>query len=249
MSGHSKWATIKRKKGAADAKRGQAFTKLARELELAADDGADPNFNFKLRLTIDKAKAENMPKDNIDRAIKRGAGLGGDGSQLEEIVYEGYGPHGVAILMEVVTDNRNRTVSEIRRAMTWAGGNMGESGSVAWLFESRGYVTIPATAKTQDKIFEMALEAGAEDVSFGDEVAEIYTQPSDLQPVRQAFLDVGYKIEAADLSMMPKTSVALSPANTLQVMNLIEALEELDDVARVHSNLEITEEALAALEA
>ena len=143
MSGHSKWATIKRKKGAADAKRGQVFTKLARELELAAREGADPNFNFRLRLTIDKAKAENMPKDNIDRAIKRGAGLGGDGAQLEEVIYEGYGPHGVAIQMEIVTDNRNRTVSEIRRAMTRAGGNMGESGSVGWLFESKGY--IPAT--------------------------------------------------------------------------------------------------------
>ena len=249
MSGHSKWATIKRKKGAADARRGQMFTKLARELEFAARDGADPNFNFKLRLTIDKAKAENMPKDNIDRAIKRGAGLGGDGSQLEEITYEGYGPHGVAILMEIVTDNRNRTVSEIRRALTRGGGNMGESGSVAWLFESRGYITVPATAKTQDVIFELALDAGAEDVVFAEDVAEIYTQPSDLPQVRQAFLDAGHEIETAELSMLPKTSVALNPADTLQVMHLIESLEELDDVARVHSNLEISEEALAALEA
>jgi transcriptional/translational regulatory protein YebC/TACO1 len=151
--------------------------------------------------------------------------------------------------MEVVTDNRNRTVSEIRRALTRAGGNMGESGSVGWLFESKGYISVPATAKTQDKIFEVALDAGAEDVVFGPETADIYTQPSDLQPVRQAFLDAGYKIDSAELSMLPKTSVALGAADTLQVMGLIEALEELDDVARVHSNLEISEEALAALEA
>jgi len=249
MSGHSKWATIKRKKGAADARRGQIFTKLARELEFAARDGADPNFNFKLRLVIDKAKAENMPKDNIDRAIKRGAGLGGDGSQLEEIVYEGYGPHGVAIMMEIVTDNRNRTVSEVRRALTRGGGSMGESGSVAWLFDPKGYITLPATPDAQDMIFELALEAGAEDVEFGEDTAEIYTAPTDLQAVRQALLDAGHEVESAELSMLPKTSVSLDPSDTLQIMGLLEALEELDDVARVHSNLEITEEALAALEA
>jgi YebC/PmpR family DNA-binding regulatory protein len=249
MSGHSKWATIKRKKGAADTKRGQVFTKLARELEFAARDGADPNFNFKLRLVIDKAKAENMPKDNIDRAIKRGAGMGGDGSQLEEITYEGYGPHGVAILMQVVTDNRNRTVSEIRRALTRVGGNMGESGSVGWLFDQKGTIILPATTTTQDLIFELALDAGAEDVVFGDGVAEITTAPSDLQSVRQAFLDAGYIIEHADLSMLPKTTVSLDASDTLQVMHLIESLEELDDIGSVHSNLEISEEALAALEA
>jgi YebC/PmpR family DNA-binding regulatory protein len=190
-----------------------------------------------------------MPKENIDRAIKRGAGLSGDGSQLEEITYEGYGPHGVAILMEIVTDNRNRTVSEIRRALTRTGGNLGESGSVAWMFESKGYITVAAPPKTQDKVFELALDSGAEDVVFTEETAEVYTLPSDLQPVRQAFLDAGYTIENAELSMLPKTSVALGAADTLQVMHLIESLEELDDVARVHSNLEISEEALAALEA
>jgi len=177
MSGHSKWATIKRKKGANDAQRGKIFTKLARELQLAAREGADPNFNFRLRLIIDKAKAENMPKDNIERAIKRGAGLGGDGTIIEEMTYEGYGPHGVALLIQTMSDNRNRTVSDLRRSLTRGGGNLGESGSVGWLFENRGYISIPLEDVNQDKLFELALEAGAEDVVFGEEHAEVYTQP------------------------------------------------------------------------
>ncbi len=247
MSGHSKWATIKRKKGAADAKRGQMFTKLARELEFAARDGADPSFNFRLRLVIDKAKAENMPKDNIERAIRRGAGLDG-GAALEEITYEGYGPHGVALLIQAVTDNRNRTVSEIRRALSRGGGSLGESGSVGWLFDSKGYITLATAGASQDSVFELALDAGAEDVIFIDDTAELYTLPSDLQTVRQVFLDARYDVESADLSMVPKTYVSLGPADTLQVMHLIESLEELDDVAKVHSNLDISEEALAAIE-
>jgi YebC/PmpR family DNA-binding regulatory protein len=249
MSGHSKWATIKRKKGAADIRRGQMFTKLARELEFAAREGGDPNFNFRLRLAIDKAKAENMPKDNIDRAIKRGAGTGEGATQLEEITYEGYGPHGVGVVIQVVTDNRNRTVSEVRRALTRAGGSLGESGSVAWMFDNKGYITVPMKGLNEDKVFELALEAGAEDVQFTDESAEVYTTPADLQPVRQAFQDAKLPMEGAELSMIPKTYVALSPAETLQVINLVEALEELDDVAKVYSNLEITDEALAAMEA
>ncbi len=247
MSGHSKWATIKRKKGAADAKRGQMFTKLAREIQLAARQGPDTNFNFRLRLIVEKARAENMPKENIERAIKRGAGLDSEGGQLEEVTYEGYGPHGVAILMQTVTDNKNRTVSEIRRALTRGGGSMGESGSVGWLFESKGYIAVSMEGKNEDKVFELALDAGAEDVQFGEETAEIYTQPSDLQPVRQAFEDARYKIESAELTMQPKTLIALSPADTLQVLNLVEALEELDDMSKVYSNLEITDEALAEL--
>lgn len=249
MSGHSKWATIKRKKGAADARRGQMFTKLAREIQLAARQGADLNFNFRLRLAVDKAKAENMPKENIERAIKRGAGLDSEGSQLEEVTYEGYGPHGVALYMQVVTDNRNRTVSEIRRALTRGGGSMGESGSVGWLFESKGYITISTEGRpgVQDQLFELALESGADDVQFSDETAEIYTSPADLQTVRQAFEDARYKIESAEVSMIPKTYVSLNPQDTLQVMNLLESLEELDDVVKVYSNLDISEEALAQL--
>jgi YebC/PmpR family DNA-binding regulatory protein len=249
MSGHSKWATIKRKKGAADAKRGQVFTKFARELQLAAREGGDPNFNFRLRLIIDKAKAENMPKDNIERAVRRGAGLDSEGGQLEEVTYEGYGPHGVAIYTQTVTDNKNRTVSEIRRALTRGGGSLGESGSVGWLFEQQGYIVVSLEGRDQDKIFELALDSGAEDVQFGEESAEIYTQPADLQTVRQAFVDAHYKLENAELTMIPKTSVSLSPADTLQVMHLIESLEELDDVAKVYSNLEISDEALAEMEA
>ncbi len=248
MSGHSKWATIKRKKGAADAKRGQMFTKLAREIQFAARQGPDPNFNFRLRLAVDKAKAENMPKDNIERAIRRGAGLDRDGAQLEEVSYEGYGPSGVAIYMQVVTDNRNRTVSEIRRMLTRGGGSLGESGSVAWLFETKGYITVDMAGRNEDKVFELALESGAEDVQFGDDTAEIYTLPEDLQTVRQAFVDARYEIESADLTMFPKTSVSLAPTQTLQVMNMVENLEELEDVVKVYSNLEISEEALAQLE-
>jgi YebC/PmpR family DNA-binding regulatory protein len=248
MSGHSKWATIKRKKGAADIRRGQMFTKLARELEFAAREGGDPNFNFRLRLAIDKAKAENMPKENIERAVKRGAGVGDGATQLEEITYEGYGPHGVGILIQVVTDNRNRTVSDVRRALTRAGGSLGESGSVAWMFDSKGYITVPMEGLNADKVFEIALEAGADDVEFGDDMAEIYTMPAELQVVRQVLQDATLPIENAELSMVPKTYIALSPSDTLQVMNLVETLEELDDVAQVYSNLEITDEALAAIE-
>jgi YebC/PmpR family DNA-binding regulatory protein len=248
MSGHSKWATIKRKKGANDAQRGKIFTKFARELQLAAREGADPNFNFRLRLIIDKAKAENMPKDNIERAIKRGAGLGEDGVQLEEMTYEGYGPHGVAVLIQTVTDNRNRTVSDLRRTLTRAGGSLAESGSVAWLFDAKGYISLSTEGLDQDKVFEVALEAGAEDVVFGEEMAEIYTQPSDLQAVRQAFQAAGYKMENAELSMVPKTLVDLNPGDTLQVMNLIENLEDLDDIAKVYSNLNVSDEALAKAE-
>lgn len=248
MSGHSKWATIKRQKGANDARRGQLFTKLAREISLAARDGGDPSFNFKLRLIVDKARASNMPKENIERAVKRGAGAGDDGAVLEEVTYEGYGPHGVAILMQVVTDNRNRTVSEIRRALTRGGGNLGETGSVGWLFDSKGYITLSADGLNQDKAFELALEAGAEDVQFGAETAEIYTLPTDLQAVRQTFQDARYHVEDADVTMLPKTYVSLAPADTLQVMHLIETLEELDDVSKVYSNLEISDEALAQME-
>jgi YebC/PmpR family DNA-binding regulatory protein len=249
MSGHSKWATIKRKKGAADIRRGQMFTKLARELEFAAREGGDPNFNFRLRLAIDKAKAENMPKDNIERAIKRGAGTGEGATQLEEITYEGYGPHGVGIVIQVVTDNRNRTVSDVRRALTRAGGSLGESGSVGWMFDSKGYIAVPMQGLSEDEVFEAAIEAGAEDVQFADESAEVYTLPAELQAVRQAFQEAGLPLESAELSLIPKTYVALSPSDTLQVMNLVETLEELDDVAKVYSNLEITDEALAAIEA
>jgi len=188
-----------------------------------------------------------MPKDNIERAIRRGAGLDSDGAQLEEIAYEAYGPNGVAVYMQVVTDNRNRTVAEIRRTLTRGGGSMGESGSVAWLFDAKGYIVVAMEGRNEDQVFELALEAGAEDVQFGDETAEIYTAPEDLQTVRQAFEDARYQIESAEISMIPKTSISLDPSDTLKIMNLMENLEEHEDVVKVYSNLEISEEALAQL--
>ena len=224
------------------------FTKLGRELQLAAREGADPNFNFRLRLMIDKAKAENMPKENIERAIKRGAGLDDSGAQIEEVTYEGYGPHGVAIYIQTLTDNKNRTVSEIRRALTRGGGSLGESGSVGWLFDSKGYINFPLGKLNQDRVFELALDAGADDVIFMDDLVEVYTAPPDLQVVRQAFLDAHYPVAAAELTMIPKTYVSLKPADTLQVMSLVETVEELDDVTKVYSNLEISDEALAEME-
>ncbi|GAB4565082.1 MAG: YebC/PmpR family DNA-binding transcriptional regulator [Anaerolineae bacterium] len=242
MSGHSKWSTIKRRKGAQDAKRGALFTKLAREIQIAAREGPDPEYNFKLRLAIEKAKANSMPKENIERAIRRGAGLEKGAEELEEIIYEGYGPHGVAILVEVVTDNRNRAVSEVRRVFTRAGGSLGEAGSVAWQFESKGYITVPMEGLNQDRIFEAALMAGAEDVEFSDELAEVYTAPSDFQQVREAFEKQGIPIETAELIWKPTNLISLGPKETMQNMALIESLEDLEDVSRVFSNLDISEE-------
>jgi len=244
MSGHSKWSTIKRKKGAADAKRGALFTKLAREIQAAAREGADPAYNFKLRLAIDKAKANSMPKENIDRAIRRGSGQE-KAEELFEMMYEGYGPGGVAILVEVVTDNRNRAVADIRRVFSRAGGSLGESGSVAWQFDVKGYITVPLEGQDPDALFEAAINAGAEDVEFGDELAEIYTDPADLQIVREAFNLQGIPVETAELIRKPKNLISLDAKEAQQVMTLIEALEDLEDVSRVFSNLDISEEAMA----
>ncbi len=227
-----------------DAKRGALFTKLAREIQVAAREGPDPEYNFKLRLAIEKAKAHSMPKENIERAIRRGSGLEKGGEKLEQIIYEGYGPHGVAIIVEVLTDNRNRAVSDIRRLFNRAGGSLGESGSVAWQFEMKGYITIPMEGKDEESLFEAAIEAGAEDVEFSDEVAEVYTAPTDLQAVREAFQKQGIAVETAELVWKPKNPVSLGTKETLQNLSLIEALEDLEDVSRVFSNLDISEEAV-----
>jgi YebC/PmpR family DNA-binding regulatory protein len=247
MSGHSKWSTIKRKKGAADAKRGALFTRLAREIQIAAREGADPEYNFKLRLAVDKAKANSMPKENIERAIRRGAGLE-QGEVLEEIVYEGYGPGGVAVMVEVLTDNRNRTVSDVRRIFTRGNGALGENGSVAWQFDAKGYIALPVDGQDEDQIFEAALDAGAEDVDFSEDQAEVYTDPSDLKLVQDAFRMRGLTIETAELTMKPKTLVSLDDRTTLAAMNLVENLEELDDVTNVYTNLDIPEALLAGME-
>ncbi len=249
MSGHSKWSTIKRKKAATDAKRGQIFTKLGKELSLAArEGGADPETNFRLRLVMDKAKAANMPKDNIERAVRRGAGLE-KGEILDEITYEGYGPHGVALLVQVVTDNRNRSVAEIRRWFNKLGGSLGEAGSVAWQFEQKGYLTIEPDDHDRDEIFDIAVEWGADDVVFGDDLIEIFTEPDDFATVRRALEGRGMELESAELTMVPKTTIALTDKQALQNMGLISTLEDLDDVQQVFSNLDITDELMALFEA
>jgi YebC/PmpR family DNA-binding regulatory protein len=249
MSGHSKWSQIKRQKGAADVKRGALFTKLAREIIVAAKQGGgDPAANFRLRLAVQRARENNMPADNIKRAIDRATG-GGDGADLQEITYEGYGPGGVAVLVEAMTDNRNRTVGEIRSAFTRAGGNLGESGSVAWQFENRGVVTVAATGKDEEEVAEAAIEAGAEDYHYDPDGAEVYTTPEALEEVRQALIDAGLEVSNAEITRVAKTPVALGEKEQEQVLRLLEKLEDLDDVQRVHSNAEFSDEAIAAYSA
>jgi YebC/PmpR family DNA-binding regulatory protein len=248
LSGHSKWSTIKRKKEATDAKRGQIFTKFAKEIAIAAREGPDPEVNFKLRLVVDKAKAANMPKDNIERAIRRGAGLDKDAAALEEITYEGYGPHGVALLIEVVTDNRNRAVADIRRGFNRLGGSLGETGCVAWQFEPMGYFTLEPDDLDPDKVFDIAVESGADDVAFSDDLIEIFAEPSDFQVVREALELRGLKLESAEMTKIPKTTIILDEKQSLQNMNLISTLEELDDVQQVYSNLDISDELMARFE-
>ncbi len=247
MSGHSKWSTIKRKKSAEDAKRGKVFTRVAREITLAArEGGGDPDINPSLRLAIDKARAANMPKDNIERAIKRGTGEL-EGGQLEEVCYEGYAPHGVALLVKCLTDNRNRTLSEVRRVFNRSGGNLAEAGAVAWMFDTKGYLTVARDDLDPDDIFMMAIDAGAEDIEVSDEFVEVYTLPGDLHMVREGLIGSGLTVEDAELSQVPKTMMTLGEKETLQIMNMIETLEELDDVQQVYSNLDISEEILATV--
>ena len=245
MSGHSKWAQIKRSKGVADVKRGQAFTKLGREISVAVREGGPaPEANARLRLAIERARAANMPLDTIDRAIKRAAG-GGEGAALDEVVYEGYGPGGAALLVEVLTDNRNRTVAEIRNAFNRGGGSLGEAGCVAWLFDQRGVVTLEVNGADPDEIGLKAIDAGAEDVRVEDGSVEVYTAPADLETVRSALAADGVIVADAEIAMVPKTSIALDPREAGSALRLIERLEDLDDVQKVYSNLEISEEALA----
>ena len=249
MSGHSKWSTIKHKKAATDAKRGRLFTRLAREITIAArEGGGDIDINFGLRLAVDKAKSANMPKDNIERAIKRGTGEL-KGEELSEVVYEGYAPNGVALLVQVLTDNKNRTVADVRRILTRQGGTLAEAGAVAWQFERKGYIAIAPDGTDEDTIFEIAVEAGAEDVVFGDDLIEVYAELENFQSVRQALEEAGIQFETAELAMIPKTTMQLQEKQTLQVMAVIDALEELDDTQQVYSNLEISDEVLTKYEA
>ncbi|MDT8897552.1 MAG: YebC/PmpR family DNA-binding transcriptional regulator [Thermanaerothrix sp.] len=248
MSGHSKWATIKRKKGAMDAKRGQLFTRLAREIVLAArEGGGDPEANVRLRLAIEKARANNMPKENIERAIKRGTGESKEGGALEQVFYEGYAPHGVALMIECVTENRNRTVAEIRHVLTRAGGSLGEAGSVAWQFKRAAYFALQGSEKDFEKIFEVAVEAGADDVTMDGNIIEIVGPVESFKSLLDGLRGAGYQPEEAGLRMIPTQEIELGTEESLQVLRAIEALEDLDDVQNVYHNLRITDEALMAI--
>ena len=243
MGGHSHWSTIKRQKGASDAKRGQLFTKLSREVSVAAREGGmDPTMNPRLRLAIDKAKEGNMPADTIKRAVERGGP--GDASSLQEITFEAYGPAGVAILIQTVTDNRNRTVSDVRTALSRNNGTMGEAGSVAWQFESRGVIGIEPNGTNPDELALTAIDAGAEDVRVEPSYIEVITAPTDLDKVRRALADNGIKIVAAELSMVPKISLAMEEKTAVSVLKLLDILEDLDDVQKVYSNGDFPEAVL-----
>jgi YebC/PmpR family DNA-binding regulatory protein len=243
MSGHSKWATIKHKKGALDAKRGKIFTRLIKEITIAAKTGGDPEKNPRLRTAVAAAKAENMPSDNIKRAIQRGTGEL-PGVSYEEITFEGYGPGGVAILVDVTTDNRNRTVSEIRHAFGKNNGNMGEAGSVAWMFGKKGYIVVPKSAAKEDDLLNIVLDNGGEDLRSDDENFEIYTDPSAYESVLEAIKKAGIKVASSEISMVPQNYIKLEGAQVNQMIRLIEALEENDDVQNVYSNFDFDEKQL-----
>jgi YebC/PmpR family DNA-binding regulatory protein len=246
MSGHSKWSTIKRQKGVTDAKRGALFTKVAREISVAArPGGGDPDANYRLRLAIEKARSVNMPADNIKRTIDKATG-GGEAEQFEEIVYEGYGPGGVAVLVEAQTDNRNRTAAEVRSVFTKAGGQLAGSGAVAWQFEPRGMISVARNGVDVDEVTLSAIDAGAEDVDTDDdEVIGIYTTPGELEAVRRALEAAGVAVESAEATMIPKQTVDLDSSKARQAMRLVELLEDLDDVQQVTANFEIPEDVFA----
>ena len=242
MSGHSKWSKIKRQKGVVDAKRGQLFTKLAREISVAVrQGGADTEANFKLRLIMQKARDNNMPLENIDRAIKRASG-GTDGAALSEVTYEGYGPGGSAILAQALTDNKNRTLSEVRNILSRGGGNLGESGSVTWLFESRGVIIIDGTKENAEEVALFAIDAGAEDVKIEGTSLEVNTKPQDLEAVRKALELKRVPISSSELSMVPKTMVKLDEKSALQALRLLDKLEELDEVQHVYTNADFPDD-------
>ena len=247
MSGHSKWSTIKRKKGLIDAKRGKVFTKLIREISTAASiAGGDPDANPRLRLVIEKAKAANMPKDNIKRAIDKGVG-GGDSAAYDEFVYEGYGPGGVALLIETLSDNKNRTVGEVRHVLSKRGGNLGATGCVAYLFEKKGVLSFAAADLDTDSLMEAAMEAGVEDVSDEGDGVEVVTLPTELEKIQRALGEQGFACASAEVSMVPTTSVELAGAEAESMLGLMEALEDLDDVQNVYANFDISDDEMARL--
>lgn len=249
MSGHSKWSTIKHKKALKDSRRGRAFTKLIKDLTIAARmGGSDLSSNPRLRTAVAAAKASSMPNDTIDRAIKKGAGEL-EGVTYEEIVYEGHGPGGVAIMLQVLTDNKNRTVSEIRHAFTKYGGSLGAPNSVAWMFTKKGIITADKGQTEEDHLMELALDAGAEDVSVGDEMFEVVTPPEDLDTVREALEKGGVPLASAEVTMVPQNTVTLSGKEAEQTLKLLESLQEHDDVQSVSANLDIAQEDMERLSA
>jgi YebC/PmpR family DNA-binding regulatory protein len=249
LSGHSKWSSIKHKKGAADAKRGQLFSKLSRAIIVAAKEGGgDPANNLALQNAIEKAKSYSMPKDNIDRAIAKGSGADADADAFESIVYEGYGPEGVAVIVEALTDNRNRTAADVRHLFAKNGGNLGTSGAVAWQFERRGVVVVPTSGVDEEELFLAAADGGAEDLEADGDVFQVTSAPESLAAVREAIEGAGFPVESAELQLVPKTTVAVEDeVKARQVMRLIEALEENDDVQDVYANFDIPEQVLEAV--
>src|SRR6201985_2679793 len=244
MSGHSKWASIKHKKAVVDQRRGQHFTKLARAVTVAArEGGGDPEGNASLALAIQKARAASMPKDNIERAILKGTGDGGDAENFDTVMYEGYGPGGVALLIEALTDNRNRTSADVRHALSKHGGNLGEPGSVSYLFDKRGVIVVDSSRYDEEDLL-VAIDAGAEDISRDDDVYEVITEPGDLVAVRTALADAGIDIESADVTQRPKSRVPLQEAEASRLLKLIDMLEESDDVGAVHANFDVDADVL-----
>lgn len=248
MSGHSKWSTIKRQKGAADIKRGQTFTKLGNAVSIAVREGGggDPSSNFKLRLAMDQARAANMPKENIQRAIDRGLGKGGGAGQIESVVYEGYGPGKIALVVEAVTDNKNRTTGEVRSLIERSGGSFVSPGTVSWMFTDEGMVVVPKDNKTIDEFLDLAIEAGAEDVAEAGDAVEIYTKPGTLESVKGVLVQKGLAVTSAEIAKKPSTVVTISDADVAKkILDLMEKLENLDDVLKVYSNFDIPDSLLS----
>jgi YebC/PmpR family DNA-binding regulatory protein len=249
VSGHSKWSSIKHKKGAADAKRGKLFSKLSRAIIVAAKEGGgDPSGNLSLQNAIEKAKSYSMPKDNIDRAIAKGSGADADASSFETVVYEGYGPSGVAVIVEALTDNRNRTASDVRHTFAKNDGNLGGSGAVSWLFERRGVVLVPAAGTDEDELTLAAAEGGADDVALDGSSYQVLTAPENLTAVREAIENAGFTIDSAELTMLPKTTVEVADeSDAKKVLRLMDQLEDNDDVQDVYANFDIPERVLEAV--
>ena len=249
MSGHSKWSSIKHKKGAADAKRGKLFSKLSRAIIVAAKEGGgDPTNNLALQNAIEKAKSYSMPKDNIDRAVAKGSGADADADAFETIVYEGYGPEGVAVIVEALTDNRNRTAADVRHMFAKNGGNLGATGAVAWQFDRRGVVVVPSDGVDEEELLLVAADGGADDIELDGDVFQVTSGPESLSAVRHAIEDAGFAVDSAELMLIPKTTVAIEDeAKARQVMRLIDALEDNDDVQDVYANFDIPERVLEAV--